>query len=116
MKESQSQGGAALLPKVEARHLSTELNGCVQSRYLPAPTSLQRWGARHGRAIRVGCALFAFAVLGVQALAVTHGEATAVTWMVTFGSILSTVGLVTGVSSLQQYVTRWDANHDDGTG
>lgn len=87
----------------------------MSSRYLPPPTRPQRWVARHGRAIRVCCGLFVVAVLLVQVLAVVNAEATAVTWITSFGSVLVAVGVATGLlPNVQQYVARWDAPHDDG--
>lgn len=87
----------------------------MPSKYLPAPTRAQRWTVRHGRAIRISCAVFVVAVLVVQALAVVNAEATAVTWVSAFTSVLVAVGVATSLlPNVQRYVTRWDANHDDG--
>ena len=51
----------------------------------------------------------------VQALAIVNAEATAVTWVTTLSSVLVAVGVVTSlIPNVRNYVTQWDATHDDG--
>lgn len=76
------------------------------------PTRLQRWGARHGREIRIwSLVLVAFVVIR-QVLAVVRGDATGLSWMTTLTCLLVPANAFFGaLPSLEKAVARWDAEH-----